>query len=103
MQKKEQISSECCWCKQTLNATIYGIGASYSETIPPGETFLEISLPKSERSIYAAILNKRSQAFTQGFHLMFAACSEDCTQELDKALFLENSRFPRRAPMNAET
>jgi len=103
MEKKEQIASECSWCKQPLSAIIYGVGSSYSETISPGETFLEIPLPKSDRSIYGAILNKRSQAFTQGFHLMFATCSETCTQELNKGLALENSRFRKRAPMHVNT
>ncbi|HIE64747.1 MAG: hypothetical protein ABGX83_07905 [Nitrospira sp.] len=103
MQKEEQISGECCWCKQTLSTTIYGIGSSYSETVPSGETFHEVPLPKSDRSIYGAILNKRSQAFTAGFHLMFATCSEACTQELNKALTLEKSRFPRRTPLNVDS
>jgi hypothetical protein len=68
-----------------------------------GETFHEIPLPKSDRSIYGAILNKRSQAFTQGFHLMLATCSKACTQELNTALTLEENRFERRAPLSVET
>ncbi|MBN4054423.1 hypothetical protein JYT87_01805 [Nitrospira defluvii] len=103
MKIEEKISGECCWCKQELSATIHGIGSSYSEAIPSNESFHEIPLPKSDRSIYGAILKKGSQTYSQGFHLMFATCSEACTRGLNEALVLEDRRFPRRATMHVDT
>lgn len=102
MKTDEQIAGQCCWCEGELSAKIQGIGSSYSESISPEETFQAVPLPKSERTIYGAIIKKGSRALTEGFHLMFATCSEACTQELNQALAKENGRFLRQTPMIAE-
>jgi len=101
MKTDERIAGECCWCERDLSATIQGIGASDTEAILSQGTFHEVHLPKSERSINAAMTKPGSVALTEGYHLMFATCSEACTQELKKALSLENGRFEKQSNLNA--
>lgn len=103
MKTNNQIAGECSWCRSELNATVYGLGASYSEPIQSDDTFYEVRLPKSDRHIHGAVVHQGSRAFNEGYHLLFAACSGTCVEDLNAALACEGSRFEKRAPMNTDS
>lgn len=102
MKTDEQIAGECCWCGLALSETVYGLGSSYSEFSPSNDTFQQVVLPKSDRSIHGAVLREGSRAFNEGYHLIFATCSASCAQGLNEALAREEVRFKKRATMNTD-
>ena len=100
MKKVEQISGECSWCENPLSETVHGIGSSYSEDIPPENTFHQVALSASGKNLYGAVITGKSKAFPEGFRLIFASCSETCADEINQALALEKSLFEIRATLN---
>ena len=100
MKTDKQISGECCWCGLALSGTVHGIGSSYSESIRSNGPFQEVLLPESDRLIHGAVLQEGSRAFNEGYHLLFATCSDVCVRNLNEALIREVPRFEKRATMN---
>ncbi len=96
MKEADQISGECAWCEKPLSEQVHGIGSSYSKDIPQEDTFHQVDLSASGKSLYGAVIRGQSKAFPEGFRLIFASCSESCADEIDRALSSEKPQFELR-------
>ncbi len=96
MKTDEQISGECAWCGGVLNETVHGVGSSYSEPAAAAEVFVQVPLPRSNRSLFAAPIRQGSRSYNEGYRLIFACCSDGCAQQLSGGLEDEDGRFTRR-------
>lgn len=99
MKTQDQISGECAWCEKPLSETVHGIGSSYSENIPHDDTFHQVPLRASGKSLYGAVIRGNSKAFPEGFRLIFASCSDSCAEEIDRALSAEKPLFEIRTKL----
>lgn len=99
MKSMEQLSGECAWCESPLGKSVHGIGSSYSAPITSSETFIPVSLSRSDRALPGAVIRKGSRAYNEGYRLIFGACSDACTDEIEKALAVERDRFIKRTKL----
>ena len=102
MKTETQIAGECAWCESSLTEAVLGVGSSFSETIPPDDAFHRVTLSGSNRSLYAAVIKSGSRVFPEGFRLIFASCSDHCTDEIEKGLATESDRFGERIKLVPE-
>jgi len=98
----EQIAGECAWCGGPLNETIHGIGSSDSEPVKTPELFVQVSLARSNRDLFAAPIQEGSKAYAEGYRLIFASCSDACARLLGEALANEKGRFAKCAMLKPE-
>ena len=86
-------------CESPLGESVHGIGSSYSEPISSSESFIPVSLARSDRPLLGAVLRHGSRAYNEGYRLIFGACSNACADTLEKTLAAEEARFSKRTKL----
>ena len=96
--RREQLLHTCAWCNQEIaeDEDLFGFGGKASQSIDlngkEGQ-FVSLNLALQDKTVFALVPTKASEASIEGYDLLFMTCSEDCAQSLKDELDLERDVF----------